>query len=370
MKITCQRQALATAFQTVSGIVPGKTTKTVLMNTKVEAFDGEVTLLATDGESSIRYSIPDATIETPGALLLPTSRTLTILRELQGDQVTVETLANNVRVQGERADYKLGLENPDLFPTIADFKEENYHVIDAGTLRQLIRRTIFAVDTESTRYALGGVQVELGSDKVTMAATDTRRLSVAHGKCAVHGHPNAPSPAPVVPAKALAVIERCLGEDTAQVLVAVRSNDMLLRGGLATIYTRLVEGRFPAYQDVIPTSCEVSLDIPVEPFLAVVRQSQIVTNEESRGVDFVFQDGVMTLVSQAPDIGESKVDLPISYDAAPLTISLDPKFVSEFLRVLDSSKTVHVELTDSESAVVLKTDDGSIYIVMPLSRDR
>ena len=78
----------------------------------------------------------------------------------------------------------------------------------------------------------------------------------------------------------------------------------------------------------------------------------------------------MTLVSQAPDIGESRVDLPISYDAQPLTVSLDPKFVSEFLRVLDTSKTVHVELTDGESAVVLKTDDGAVYIVMPLSRDR
>jgi len=370
MKITCQRQALAAAFQTVSGIVPGKTTKTDLMNTKVEAFDGAVTLLATDGESSIRYTIPEATMETPGALLLPTSRTLTILRELQGQQVTLETLANNVRIKGERADYKLGLENPDLFPTIADFKEENYHVIDAGTLRQLIRRTIFAVDTESTRYALGGVQIELGTDKVTMAATDTRRLSVAQGKCAVHGTPTQSSPAPVVPSKALAVIDRSLGDDTAQVHVAVRANDMLLRGGLATIYTRLVEGRFPAYQDVIPTECAVSLDLPVEGFLAVVRQSQIVTNEESRGVDFEFRDGLMTLISQAPDIGESRVDLPISYDAQPLTISLDPKFVSEFLRVLDTSKTVHVELTDGESAVVLKTDDGSVYIVMPLSRDR
>ncbi|MCY2968622.1 MAG: DNA polymerase III subunit beta, partial [Planctomycetota bacterium] len=304
------------------------------------------------------------------ALLVPTNRTLTILRELQGDSVTLETMTNNVRIKGERADYKLGLENPDLFPTIQDFREENYHTLDAGTLRQLIRRTIFAVDTERTRYALGGVLVELGAEKATLAATDTRRLSIAVGKCAVHGTPHAEGSPPVVPARAMLLIERSLAEDTSQVQLAIRANDMLMRGGLATIYSRLVEGRFPKYQDVVPRNCKTSLELQVESFLAVVRQAQIVTNEDSRGVDFEFAPGLLTLTSQAPDIGESKVDLPISYDGPAITVSLDPKFVSDFLRTLDQASTIRVELTDSESAVVLKTEDGSIYIVMPLSRDR
>ncbi|RPI84172.1 MAG: DNA polymerase III subunit beta, partial [Planctomycetaceae bacterium] len=134
--------------------------------------------------------------------------------------------------------------------------------------------------------------------------------------------------------------------------------------------SRLVAGRIPRYQDVVLREHKFSLNLQAGSFLAVVSKAQIVTNEESRGVDFCFSPGVLTLASLAPDIGESKVELPISYEGDALTISLDPRFVSEFLRVLDPAANVRVELTDGESAVVFKTDDGSIYIVMPLSRDR
>jgi len=156
MKVTCKRQMLSAAFAAVSGVVPTKTPKSVLTNTRIEAEHGQLTLLATDGDLSIRYVIHEAEIEEPGTVLLPTLRTLNILRELDGDSVTIETLEHNVRIRTDRADYKLGLENPDLFPAVAHFQEENYHVIDARVFRQLIRRTVFAVDTESTRYALGG----------------------------------------------------------------------------------------------------------------------------------------------------------------------------------------------------------------------
>lgn len=370
MKMTCKRQDLAVAFQTVNGVVPTKTPKPILQNAKIEAGDGQVTLLATDGDVSIRYTIPESQVEVAGAVLVPTNRVLSILREMQGEMVTIETTASNVRILGERADYKLGYENPDQYPTIAEFTEQNYHTLEAGALRQLIRRTIFSVDNESTRYALGGVLVDLRGDQATLAATDTRRLSIATGKCAVQGSPSGEASTPVVPAKAMALIERSLAEETAQVQLAIRANDVIVRGGQATIYSRLVEGRFPRYQDVVPADFKFSLNVQAGSFLAVVRQAQIVTNEESRGVDFCFAPGVLTLISLAPDIGESKVELPISYEGDELTVSLDPRFVSEFLRVLDPATNVRVELTDGESAVVFKTDDGSIYIVMPLSRDR
>ena len=369
MKVTCKRQMLSAAFAAVSGVVPTKTPKSVLTNTRIEAEHGQLTLLATDGDLSIRYVIHDAEIEEAGTVLLPTLRTLNILRELDGDSVTIETLEHNVRIRTDRADYKLGLQNADLFPAVATFQEENYHVIDAAVFRQLIRRTVFAVDTESTRYALGGVLVDLQPGKAVLAATDTRRLSVAEGQCTVHGEPPAPH-MPVVPSKAMSLIEKILADDTSQAHLAIRANDMILRGGSATVYSRLVEGRFPRYQDVIPSTCSAKIEIPAEAFLSVVRQAQIVTSEDSRGVDFVFAPGVLTLISQASEIGESKVDLPIAYEGLPITITLDPVFVAEFLRSLDSATIVTVELVDSESAMVLKTADGAVYLVMPLSRDR
>src|SRR5205807_2143267 len=124
------------------------------------------------------------------------------------------------------------------------------------------------------------------------------------------------------------------------------------------------------YQDVIPTNSGTSIELVVGPFYAAVRQAQIVTSEESRGVDFEFAPGLMTLSSRAAEIGESKVELPIGYDGAPLVITFDPRYVADFLRVLESEQPVRLELTDSESAAVFRTEDGYTYIVMPLSRDR
>jgi len=131
-----------------------------------------------------------------------------------------------------------------------------------------------------------------------------------------------------------------------------------------------VDGRFPRYRDVIPKESKFSLDLPVGPFYSAVRQAQIVTNEESRGVDFKFTNGLLILDSQAAEIGQSKVEMPVDYDGDELTITFDPRFVAEFLRILGPEKPVTLDLIDSESAAVFKTDDAYTYVIMPLSRDR
>src|SRR5690606_24972418 len=125
-----------------------------------------------------------------------------------------------------------------------------YHSVPGRTLRQLIQRTIFATDSESTRYALGGVRLELTPDTITLAATDSRRLAMVKAACTAHGSVAEEQGEPVIPAKAMSLIERSLGDDDRDVAIAVRNNDVLVKSGLSTIYSRLVEGRFPRYQDV------------------------------------------------------------------------------------------------------------------------
>jgi DNA polymerase-3 subunit beta len=371
MKLSCSRGALAAAFQTVSGVVPTRTPKAILQNVKLEAAQGKAVLIGTDQEVGIRFQLSEADIEVPGEVLLPTSRVLAILREMQGDAVYLETTDSGTLIRGERAQYKLGAENPAEFPAVAEFDGQNSVTVAAGMLKQLIHRTVFATDTESTRYALGGVLVEIKGESVVLAATDTRRLAVARGTCAASGSKAAESSViPVIPSKALALIERTLSDESAPVSLAIRNNDVLVKTSNATIYSRLVEGRFPRYQDVIPTQSTIKVDLVVGPFYSAVRQAQIVTSEESRGVDFELASGLMTLSSRAAEIGESKVELPISYDGSPLVITFDPRYVAEFLRVLELEQPIHLELTDSESAALFRTDDGYTYIVMPLSRDR
>lgn len=370
MKLLCQRGALTAAFQTVSGVVPTRTPKAILQNVKLEAGKGHAVLIGTDQEVGIRYQLTEADVQRPGEILLPTNRVLAILREMQGDTVAIEATDSGIWVRGDRAEYKLGSENPAEFPAVADFGDQKCQTISARLLRQMIRRTLFATDTESTRYALGGILVELKGESITLAATDTRRLAVVRGQCAAGDGGAIENPAPVVPSKAMSLIERSLTDENESVSIAIRQNDVLVKTSTVTIYSRLVEGRFPRYQDVIPSQSQVSLDLATGPFYSAVRQAQIVTSEESRGVDFQFSAGLLTLCSRAAEIGESKVELPISYEGPELVITFDPRYVADFLRVLEPEQPLKLELSDSESAAVFRTEDGYTYIVMPLSRDR
>jgi DNA polymerase-3 subunit beta len=369
MKVICPRLALAGAFATVSGVVPPRSPKPILSQVKFQAVPGEAILIGTDSEIGIRYELESAEVLQPGEVLLPCARVSAILRELQGERVTIEATDEATVIRGERAEYRLPTSDPAEFPVVQGFDAVDYHILSSESLKKLIRRTVFATDTESTRYALGGVLCELKGDGLTLAATDTRRLAVVHGVCTAHGAGAPASVIPVIPSKAMSQIEKNLGAGDEQAWVAIRTNDVLVRTGPVTISSRLVEGRFPKYQDVIPAETPISFPLIAGAFYSAVRQAQIVTSDESRGVDFVISSGMMTLKSSVAEVGQSTVELPIAYEGEELTITFDPRYVADFLKVLDPAQTITLGLQDSESAAVFTTDDGYTYVVMPLSKD-
>lgn len=369
MKLQCHRASLAAAFQTVSGVVPTRTPKEILKNVKLSAAGGKVTLIGTDQEVGIRYEVPGVEVGTGGETLLPANRVISILRELQDETVNLEVAGDAVWIRSGHSEFRLSAIDPAEFPPVAGFDEKTYHVLSGRAFRTAIRRTIFATDVESTRYALGGVLVELGADKLALVATDSRRLALCEAVCRTEGKVEAANAAPVIPSKAMNLIEKSITDDEGEVHLATHANHVLVRSGNSTIYSRLVEGRFPRYRDVIPREATVTVELVQAPFIAVVRQAQIVTDEESRGVEFSFADGMLTLKSQAADIGQSKVQLPISYTAEPISIVFDARFISDFLRVLEPEKTVRLSLIDGDSAAVLRADDDYTYVIMPLSRD-
>ena len=370
MKLHCHRPTLATAFQIVSGVVPSRTPKDILRNVKLQVGGGKATLVGTDQEVGIRYDIPGVETDSDGEVLLPKDRLIAILRELTDDGLDLEVTEKALWIRSPNSEFKLSAEDPAEFPPVQAFDATSYHVVPAASFKEMIKRTVFATDTESTRYALGGVLMEFGADKLTMAATDSRRLAVVSTSSSVIGTIEPRATQPVVPAKALSLIERSITENDQDVYLAVYPNSVLVKVGSSTIYSRLVEGRFPRYADVIPSGGGSVIDMLVSPFYSAVRQAQIVTNEESRGVDFTFDNGVLRLTSVAADIGQSKIEMPISYDGTPITITFDPRYIADFLRILDASTSVKLQLTDGESAAVLRTDDGYTYVIMPLARDR
>ncbi|MFO1019567.1 MAG: DNA polymerase III subunit beta [Planctomycetales bacterium] len=371
MKISCPRGTLATAFQIVSAVVPSRTPRPVLQNVKLQVNPRQTVLIATDQEIGVRYTLSDVAAEGSGEVLLPTSRVIAILRELRDETVTLDVQEDTVWIRASGSEFKLPVESPEEFPPVADFQESNFLSITGSILKEMIRRTIFATDPESTRYALGGILLDLTQkEKLGLVATDSRRLAVVQAGCGVEGDVPKEGQPPVIPAKTMSLIERSIAEGDQLVQIALHPHHVLVKSGPTTIYSRLVEGRFPKFQDVIPSSSRVAVDLVAGTFYAVIRQAQIVTSEESRGVDFTFKDGLMVLTSQAADIGQSRIELPISFEGEELSITFDPRFIADFLKVLGPETQVKLEMTDAESAAVLRTEDGYVYVIMPLTRDR
>jgi len=369
MQLTCQRGPLTAAFQMVGAAVPSRTTKDILKNVKLEVGPQGAILVGTDSECSLRCQIPDIETTARGVALLPTARVMQILRELSDEIVKIDVTADAIWIRSGFSEFRLSAEDPADYPPVADFQDEDYFILPKNEFRQAIRRTIFATDPESTRYALGGVLIELTPERATLAATDSRRLAVMHIPAKAHGTAPAGGTQPIIPSKGMQLIEKSLGDSDEEIHLAVHANDVVVRSGTTVISTQLVQGRFPDYRKVIPSSHQTAIDLPVGPFYSAVRQAQIVTNEESRGVDFTFADGTLRLSSQATDIGQSKIELPISYDGPELKITFDPRYVADFLRVLDAAGQAQFRIIDQDSAAVLVSEDRYTYVIMPLSRD-
>ncbi len=368
MELKFKRDILLTALQTVAGVVPSRTPKDILKNTKLVIEAGTATLMGTDAEIGMRYDISEVETGSTGEVLLPTQRLIAILREVTSDEIVLDASENMLEVVAGHSQFKLPVEDPREFPDVNSFNAEQCFVVSGHALRQAIKRVAFAADDESTRYALGGIYVELSPTQLILAATDSRRLAVMEVQAGVRGEIEE-TVSVVLPRKAMTLIERSIEGDESEILIAPSENEVLVKSGNTTIFTRLVEGRFPNFRDVLPSETPNKVEVVAGPFHNLVRQSQIVTSDESRGVDFVFSSGLVTLISQAADVGNSKVELPVSYDGEEIAIMFDPRFVADFLRVLEPESTVELGLTGGEDPALFRCGDEYKYVIMPLARN-
>ncbi|NLX54670.1 MAG: DNA polymerase III subunit beta [Planctomycetaceae bacterium] len=371
MKFVCDREKLLAAFQTAATVAPSRSPKSILQNVKLVVTQEQATLLATDMETGIRIDVPGIEVEALGSAVLPVVRFGSILRESVDTQLRVEADPQGLRVRGDRSEFNLPGQNPDEFPEVAAFEDEAYHEVSARLLKELIRRTLFATDTESSRYALGGVLLEFVENQIIAVGTDGRRLAKMEGPCVSVGQVTHVDGTTIVPSRSMQLIERAFTDLDATIRIAVHANDVLLKSPQVTIYSRLVEGRFPKWRDVFPQRREaVRIQMAVGPVHAALRQAAIVANEDSRGIDFAFVDGSLVLSASTAEVGQSRVEMPVGYSGPPLTVSLDHRFVSDFLKALDPEKTFTFDVESTEAAALFTTDDGYGYVVMPLARDR
>jgi len=374
MKILCDRDKFAAAFSVAATVAPSRSPKAILQSVKLDVGKDSAMLSATDMELGVRVHVPGLTVEQSGSVILPVDRVGGILRESNDEKLSIEADASGAVIKGERSEFKLPVQDPSEFPDVSEFNEEAYHEIPARAFRELIRRTAFATDVESARYALGGVLFEFAADQLVAVGTDGRRLAKMECPATAVGDHQSGDTTTIVPTRSVQLMERTLGAITdgeATVKLAARSNDVLLECDQAVLYSRLVEGRFPKWRDVFPNRTNaVKIPLVVGPIHSSLRQAAIVASNESRGIDFTFGNGALVLTGSTADVGNARVEMPISYDGDDIVLTLDHRFVADFLKVLDAERSFVCEVQDSESAALLTTDDGYGYVVMPLQRDR
>ncbi len=262
----------------------------------------------------------------------------------------------------------------DEFPDIPAFDDDGrYHEITAGILRTMIHRTAFAADKKdsASRFALKGVLWEAEGKNARLVATDTKRLAMCEGVATVHGPAEKLKVTPVVPLKAITLLERNLTDDGEIVRVGLRANDAQFQTDRAMIYTTLVQGRYAPYRDIITKTRKdstVKIPLPVEGFFGRVRQAKIMTDDESKRVDMTFESGKVTMTARGAATGSSEVVLPLpDYDGPEVQIAFDPEYLVEFLRALEGETTITLEMSGGDKPALFKCGDNYVYLVMPLA---
>src|SRR5262245_985885 len=367
MKATCHREGLLAACQLASAAVAARDVKPVYKNFKAVADDGRCTLMATDLELGIRLEVRGLKVDEPGEAILPANKLLSILRESTVEELVIEADPSSCRVTTDNGDWEMPGEDPSHFADLPSFAEERYHEIQAKPLREMIRRTVFAAATDSGKYSMTGVLWEAEGDKVRLVATDGKRMALTEGTATAHGGHSTKGLTPIVPTKAMNLLDRNLVDDDEMVRVALRPNEVLFRTERAVICSRLVEGRFPSWRDVFAKKAPVKVPLTVGPLQAAVRQAAIMTDEDTRKVMFRFAKHKLTLEAQGQTTGRSKVALPAEYEGKPLEISFNAGYVLDMLRVLPEEQPLQLELIDGNSPAFFKAGDDYPYLIMPLS---
>lgn len=369
MKITLPRQEFQDALAAMATLTGGRTTKPILACVKLQAAGERVQLSATDGEAGLRMNVPALVTKKGGETVVSAARLLEIVREMQDVEIALDADDKYCTIRGEGSEFKIHVSTVADFPPLPEFEDEADLVVDGLALRRMIGLTIYAAARETSRYAINGVQWEKEGKRLFLVATDGRRLARAGGSLR---EARAADFKAIVPAKALNVFERVFAapkeaEDW-RIDIKVTPNQVLLRSGDRVLSTVLVEGHFPDYQAVIPRDNDKTVKLNRMEFYGAVRKAALLTTEESRAVRLSFEKNKLEITSQAPEQGEARVNIPVEYTGAPITIGFNPAFIGDALRAM-TVETVTIELKEGFRPGIVYAEDKSdfLYVVMPVS---
>lgn len=371
MKFECARKELHDVLTVVAGVVPSRTAIPALANVLVEARPGKgkqpgsLRISATDLEMSISLSVQDVKVEREGALALPAARVAGILRESTDDKVRVEADGNLAGVRTGGGRYKLvGLDAAD-FPSLPRYDAPREIEVAAADLKHMIGLTEFAVSAESVMYALTGILLEVREGKeLRLVASDGKRLAYARSKGVGK---NSGKLSVIVPTKALKLLDRLLSErdEVVWIFAPPEENAVQLRTARGVITSRLIEGKFPDYQTVIPKDRDKKVVMDTEALMAAVRRTALMSADTARAVRMTFSKGKCVLFTRNADIGEARNETSAEYAGESFEIIFNPEFIVDYLKVIDQP-TVELHLKDPATACVFKSGKDYTYVLMPL----
>jgi DNA polymerase-3 subunit beta len=352
------RYQFASGF-TAAAVAVGKA-QNATRNVLFQVADGKMRFVGTDSHVSVVWSV--ACDQPAMEFLLPTQRVQAILREAKDDTIQIEVLDKAIVIKVGGSRFRLATEDVREFPPVVVEMPSACWEIESHVFRTACRRTTFAIDGDSTRYALGGVLIEEDGNFVS---SDTRRLCVQQASLSRCGGVAPTGQTNVVPERVLSLVER-LVQDGDPVRISLSENTVLIQTGGTIVSAQKLAGRFPRWRDVMPRYQD-SLSLPVGGLTAALRKSVICTSEECRGVWMKVRDGVLRLESQAASIGESAVELVVQ-DGVEFSVRVDPKYLLDMLKSLPSEETVEMFFRTADDALLF-VRDGYRYVLMPLTGD-
>jgi len=371
MKFKINRDHFASGLAQVLNVVGSKATMPILSNVLIEAEKDQISLTTTNLDLGIRCKIK-ADVKETGAVTLPVKRLAGIVRELPNVDVTVDASPNHqVKLPSGGSNFRIMGIGKEEFPPLPEFGDEKAFTLEQADLTTMLKSVAYAQSTDETRYILNGVYFNFKDGKLSLVATDGRRLALVSREMEV---PAESSGAIILPAKTVSELQRLLDKGEKLKInfndrrAAFQINTDKDTSGLVDsiyLYSKVVEGNYPNYQQVIPKETHQRIKLERELFLQCVHRAALVCSEKSNSVKIKLSSNLLEITAQSPDFGEAHESMAIGYSGPDLQVAFNPTFLMDPLRALTKDE-IFFELKDDVSPGVFKTLDAFLCVIMPV----
>lgn len=361
MKFKILKDRFAEALKSVQNIVAGKGTFPIMQNVLLSARGKELSLTTTDLDISISSITDCETIET-GSSTLPVKLLFSMIAKLPEGEVLVEIDATDkALIKSCNVSYKLpGLPESD-FPRIKKSEQTNEFKVSAPILKEMFRKTSYAASQDDTRRTLKGVLMSFKDGKLTMVATDGRRLAMVERELEFSKESEIER---VVPYKAVAELQRSLPSD-GEVKISSSASQMCFSFNNTEIYTKLIDDKYPDYRQVIPENMKERITVDRQALLDALDRASIMTLDEAHSTKLIFSNGKLVVCSSATDKGEAKDEVVIKYAGEIIEILFNPTYIMDCLKAIDDDEVV-IEIKDSQKPALIRCTIPFLYVLMPL----